>query len=400
MDMTKEQLSGTDLKMLERQKTALKKKLTVETSNVDPPLLLKPSNSEPFQKNILTLGQKALQENKVAVITVAGGQASRLGFKGPKGAFPLGEKSGISLFQFMAEQVLEIRKKYSCRLPWIIQTGPDNHIETVNFFSNRNWFGMASDSIHFVCQGTLPALYPDGQLVLNGPNTIFRNPDGHGGVYRAIKDANMLQRLEEDGVEILYYCQVDNPLVFIADPIFIGHHLSNDAEMSVKVVEKTDPAEKVGLVVVQKDSIRCVEYSDIDESLQRKRSEDGGLLFRAGNIAIHAYSLSFFKEMAEAELPLHLACKKNKVFNAAKNHFEEAEIIKFETFVFDALPLASKAIVQLADRDLEFSPVKNRDGNDSIKTAREAIRSRATLLQEGMISEEPYKTFVRLSSSR
>ena len=170
--------------------------------------------------------------------------------------------------------------------------------------------------------------------------------------------------------------------------------------MSVKVVEKRDPSEKVGLVVEQNGSIQCVEYSDIDESLQKKRAEDGSLFLRAGNIAIHAYNLDFFKKMAEAELPLHLAHKKSNVFNVKKHIFEETEVVKFETFVFDALPLASKAIVQLADRNLEFSPVKNREGNDSIKTSREAIRDRASLLERELLNKEPYQTFVRLSSSR
>ena len=400
MNKVEDAFSSIDIDMLERQKNALKNKSTVTPKDIKPPVLLCSSVSNPFQKDVLELGEKALRDNEVAVITVAGGQASRLGFQGPKGAYPLGEKSGISLFQFMAEQILEIRKKYSCHLPWVIQTGPDNHTETIAFFLNRNWFGLPSSSVHFVCQGTLPALYPDGQLVFSDVNTVFRNPDGHGGVYRALKNANTLNKLESQGIKFLYYCQVDNPLVFIADPIFIGHHLSNKAEMSVKVVEKRDPSEKVGLVVEQNGSIQCVEYSDIDESLQKKRAEDGSLFLRAGNIAIHAYNLDFFKKMAEAELPLHLAHKKSNVFNVKKHIFEETEVVKFETFVFDALPLASKAIVQLADRNLEFSPVKNREGNDSIKTSREAIRDRANLLERELLNKEPYQTFVRLSSSR
>ncbi|MDP7062847.1 MAG: UTP--glucose-1-phosphate uridylyltransferase [Planctomycetota bacterium] len=382
-----EDISSIDWDVYERQKKALRDGKETELGAIEAPQLIPPSaHPHEGREDALAAGEKALRQGQVAIITVAGGQASRLGFDGPKGAFPLGVISGASLFQMFAGQIQRLRQVYDCALPWIIQTGPGNHLETMAFFEKHSHFGLGSDSIDFVCQGTLPALAPNGELLLSAPHRLFRNPDGHGGVYRALKGSGTIPRLRTAGITTLFYCQVDNPLVWMADPIFIGHHLLAQARMSVKVVEKTDPAEKVGLVVIDGARNRCVEYSDISDDLQAERAEDGGLRFCAGNIAIHLFDLDFAEEMAEASLQLHLARKQVLALPAGGLVAEERDGIKFETFVFDALPLAEKSVVQLADRALEFAPVKNRSGVDSIQTSKEALalRSERWLKESGL----------------
>ncbi|MFK5956036.1 MAG: UTP--glucose-1-phosphate uridylyltransferase [Planctomycetota bacterium] len=311
------------------------------------------------------------------MLTVAGGQASRLGFEGPKGAFPLGALSGASLFQILAGQIRRLREVYRCKLAWVIQTGPGNHAETKSFFEKRNHFGLGASTIRFVCQGTLPALTPKGQLLLAAPDRLFRNPDGHGGVYRALKNSGAIGSLRAAGVSTLFYCQIDNPLAWIGDPVFLGYHLQQGARMSAKVVEKTEPAEKVGLVVADGERNTCVEYSDLPDEIQAERAADGGLKFRAGNIAIHIFELDFMEEMAEANLPLHLARKEIRCLSADGVTSELREGVKFETFVFDALPLARKSVIQLALREEEFAPVKNRSGVDSIQTSKQALSARS-----------------------
>jgi UDP-N-acetylglucosamine/UDP-N-acetylgalactosamine diphosphorylase len=228
-----------------------------------------------------------------------------------------------------------------------------------------------------VCQGTLPALDANGDFMLTAPDELFSNPDGHGGVYRAIKRSGAIDTLRDQGIDVLYYCQVDNPLVFMSDPTFIGHHLLANAQMSVKVVEKTEASEKVGLVVENNGKVQCIEYSDISAELQAQTTDDGGLLYRAGNIAVHVYDIDFFEEMAAAHLPLHLARKTIKALAPGESIASGVEGVKFETFVFDALPLADRVVVQLADRELEFAPVKNRNGSDSAATSRAALSVRA-----------------------
>jgi UDP-N-acetylglucosamine/UDP-N-acetylgalactosamine diphosphorylase len=373
-----DELSAIDFVVLDRQRAALGKDVVIDTSTISPPQLIETSStSSTVNSEALARGEKALADNRVAIITVAGGQASRLGFNGPKGAYPLGAISGTSLFQMLAEQVILLRDKYQCDLPWVIQTGPGNHDDTIAYFTARNWFGMSERSVHFVCQGTLPALNGQGEFMLTDPDKLFSNPDGHGGVYRAIKRSGMIDTLRDQGIDVLYYCQVDNPLVFMSDPTFIGHHLLADAQMSVKVVEKTEAGEKVGLVVENNGRVQCIEYSDISAELQAQTTDDGGLLYRAGNIAVHIYDINFFEEMAEAHLPLHLAHKTIKALAPGESMLSDVEGIKFETFVFDALPLADRVVVQLADREFEFAPVKNREGSDSAATSRAALSARA-----------------------
>ncbi|MGB0952224.1 MAG: UTP--glucose-1-phosphate uridylyltransferase [Planctomycetota bacterium] len=373
-------LARIDWETYDRQRKAILHPKETELPEIAPPNLVAPScEGSAENEQARAVGERALRDGKVAILTVAGGQASRLGFDGPKGAFPLGPVSGASLFQILAGQIRRLRQVYDCRLPWIIQTGPGNHEETQAFFAKRSYFGLGQQTIHFVCQGTLPALSPKGQLLLAAPDRLFRNPDGHGGVYRALKRAGTISGLRKQGVHTLFYCQVDNPLVWMGDPVFLGHHLQQKARMSVKVVEKTDPSEKVGLVVSDGERNLCVEYSDLSEEIQAQRAEDGGLLYRAGNIAIHAFELDFLEEMAEANLPLHLAQKEIRCLASDGVTTAMRDGVKFETFVFDALPLARHSVVQMAARELEFAPVKNRAGVDSILTSRQALDARARL---------------------
>ncbi|MHC4823481.1 MAG: UTP--glucose-1-phosphate uridylyltransferase [Planctomycetota bacterium] len=374
-----EDLSGIDWDIYDRQRKALLHPSDSCLPSIFPPELVPAScrTDAPGYREALEAGEWALRGNTIAILTVAGGQASRLGFDGPKGAYPIGQISGSSLFQILAGQIHRLRERYSCDLPWIIQTGPGNHQETITFFERRSFFGLGSGTVSFVCQGSLPALHPKGQLLLATPSRLFQNPDGHGGVYRALKRSGLINDLRGRGVHTLFYCQVDNPLAWLGDPVFLGHHLLQEARMSVKVVEKIEPSEKVGLVVSDGERNLCVEYSDLDEETQSQRAEDGGLTYRAGNIAIHAFELDFLEEMAEANLPLHLAKKQIRGLAPDGVGTTMLEGVKFETFVFDALPMARRSMVQYADRFQEFAPVKNRSGVDSIATSKTALSARA-----------------------
>ncbi len=347
------------------------------SGELSPPPLTEASTTESeLTRQAQQVGMAALSEGRVALCTVAGGQASRLGFEAPKGAFPLGPCSGASLFQMMAGQVARLRELSGADLQWIIQTGPGNHQDTQEFFAKRNCFGLGVDNIHFVCQGTLPALSPDGQFLLSSPGSLFRNPDGHGGFYAALAANGIFELLRARGVDTLFYCQVDNPLVRIGDPAFLGHHLSSNAQMSIKVVAKTEPNEKVGLVALVDGAPQCIEYSDISPELACLEESEGVLKFRAGNIAIHAFEINFAEACATNPLDLHLARKQVQALDGG-NEAVLRDGIKFETFVFDALPRANKVVVQMCERDEEFAPVKNRAGNDSIASSRHALNLRA-----------------------
>ncbi|MFQ5747850.1 MAG: UTP--glucose-1-phosphate uridylyltransferase [Planctomycetota bacterium] len=394
------ELEALDWKMLDRQRSRLGVPAGKPPEGLEPPPLAPPSTAGGLAvaSPALEAGWEALRAGRVAVVTVAGGQASRLGFQGPKGAFPLGPVTGASLFQILAGKVRRLGELAACPLPWILQTGPGNHSETQAFFERRNFFGLPIRDLRFVCQGTFPALSPQGGLLLASPGSLFRNPDGHGGCFRALYRSGTLDWLRERGVSQVYYCQVDNPLARVGDPAFLGRHVLAHADMSVKVVEKIDPGEKVGLVVRREGRTLCIEYSDLDPRLGALRDPDGGLRFRAGNIAIHVFDLDFLERMATGGgLPLHLARKKVLALGEGLEP-EIREGIKFEQFVFDALPQARTVVVQLCERAEEFAPVKNRHGIDSIDTSQGALRAQAARwaaglfpAQEGSSANEPWE---------
>jgi UDP-N-acetylglucosamine/UDP-N-acetylgalactosamine diphosphorylase len=371
-----------DWEQLDRQRAALATSAAtpVPVGGLEPPELLPPSSRLESLgiPEATARGWEELRQGRVAVVTLAGGQASRLGFDGPKGAYPLGTVSGASLFQILAGMIARLRARSGTVVPWILMTGLENDAATRTFFERRNHFGLGSSNVHFACQGMLPALTPEGELLLAAPDRLFRNPDGHGGLFRALARSGLLELLKRRGVRNLFTCQVDNPLVRMADPAFLGLHALRGARMSCKAVVKTDPAEKVGVLALRDGKLECIEYSDLPVELQNQRAADGGLRLRAGNLAMHALDLEFAAEMAAQALPLHRARKEVTALGA--DLVPQRRIaVKFETFLFDALPCAGpgKTLVQEALREEEFAPLKNRTGADSADAVRHALDARA-----------------------
>ncbi len=375
------ELAALDWSQIDRQREALAQPPPeFSAAGWTAPELLPPSSRVDLAevRAAAACGWEELRQGHVGVVTVAGGQASRLGFDGPKGAYPLGAISGASLFQILGGMIARLRERSGAAIPWILMTGPDNDAATREFFARRNHFGLAPGSVRFACQGMLPALTPAGELLLAAPDRLFRNPDGHGGLFRALARAGQLERLHREGVRTLFTCQVDNALVRMADPAFLGFHQLHAARMSCKAVVKSDPAEKVGVLALRDGLLACVEYSDLPRSLQEERAPDGGLRLRAGNLAMHAIDLEFAQEIAAGDLPLHRAHKEVTALGPDLALTRRAAI-KFECFIFDALPRAGagRALVQEAERAEEFAPLKNREGADSPSSARDALDARA-----------------------
>jgi len=316
-------------------------------------------------------GAELLGKGQVGYVLVAGGQASRLGYDGPKGAFPVGPVSGDPLFAFHARRLAAASARHGCRTPWAIMTSPANDATTKAFFAEHEHFGLDPSDVHFFQQEMLPALDDDGRILMSARDRIFLAPNGHGGVLWGLARSGLLAKLRDAGVTQLSYFQVDNPLARPADPLFLGLHAAAGAGMSSKVVKKRDAGEKVGVLGKVDGRMGCIEYSDLPEDQREQRDADGELTFRAGNIAVHAIRREFVEELTKdkLELPWHLARKKMKVVDDAGEPVE-AFGTKFETFVFDALGRSTKSVTLEVDRAIEFSPVKNAEGEDSPATCR------------------------------
>lgn len=320
------------------------------------------------------VGEEALRAGRVAAFTVAGGQGTRLGYDGPKGTFPVTPVKQKTLFQVFAEKILAAGRRFGKPLHWFIMTSHANHAATEQFFQRNNHFGLAPEHVHFFRQGRMPAINFEGKILLEAKDAIALSPDGHGGSLRALHRSGALDLMQREGVDTLSYFQVDNPLVRCIDAEFIGFHLLAKSEMSSKMVPKAYPEEKVGLFCVRDGKLMVAEYSDVPMDVQREKNADGSLRFGAGSIAIHVIDREFARRMAaggeDVQLPFHRADKKIPTIDPAGAQVKPTAPngVKFELFVFDALPFARNSIVIETDRENDFSPVKNAEGLDSPKT--------------------------------
>jgi UDP-N-acetylglucosamine/UDP-N-acetylgalactosamine diphosphorylase len=327
-------------------------------------------------------GEEALRRGQAAVVLVAGGQGSRLGFEHPKGLFPIAPLTGRSLFQIHAEKVLALGRRYGKTPPFLVMTSDATHDETVDFFGKNRLFGLPADGVAFFRQGTMPALdMQTGRLLMEAPHRLFSSPNGHGGTLTALADCGLLDRLARRGVTQVFYFQVDNPLVKVADPAFLGHHLAADAEVSSKVIPKAGPADKLGIFVLVDGRCMIIEYSDLPAELARRTDEQGRLWLWAGSPAIHLFSVDFLRRITrgEARLPFHVARKKVPHVDEQGRPVqpEKENALKFEMFIFDALPMAERWTVVETPRDDEFAPVKNATGVDSPQTAKQLMSDQA-----------------------
>jgi UDP-N-acetylglucosamine/UDP-N-acetylgalactosamine diphosphorylase len=341
-------------------------------------------------------GEALLTAGRVAALVVAGGQATRLGFDGPKGAFPIGPVTHRSLFEIQAQKIRNLRHRTRRPLPWCVMTSPATDAATRDFFRASDFFGIPERDVLFFRQGVVPSMDFDGRLILEAPDRIFENPDGHGGCLTALLDSGVLDELDRRGVDTIFYYQVDNPLVRICDPVYLGFHDTASAEVSCKVVRKTDPEEKVGIVVRVDGRVGVVEYTELDHAARHQRDADDQLVYWAGNIAIHVFGAAFVRRVAanaEELLPFHASDKKIPHIDAAGRSVapDQPNGQKLERFVFDALGAAERVCVVEAERTAEFSPVKNALGADSPDSARRDLNAsyRNWLAASGITVPEP-----------
>ena len=315
-------------------------------------------------------GREELAAGRVGFVLVAGGQASRLGYDGPKGAFAIGPVSGRSLFEIHARRLRAVAERFGVAAPWYVMTSPANDAATREFFERHTRFGLPREDVFFFSQAMMPAVDAEGRVLLAGPGRLFLAPNGHGGSLAALRTSGALDDARRRGLTQLSYFQVDNPLALPADELFLGLHAQAGAGMSSKVVEKRSAGEKVGVIGRIDGRMGCIEYSDLPESLREARDARGKLVFGAGNIALHALALEFVADLTEGELklPWHLARKAMRVWSEGAER--EVQGVKFETFVFDALARSTASVTLEVERAREFSPVKNREGEDSPESTR------------------------------
>ncbi len=341
------------------------------------------------------VGEKLIKEGKVAAFTVAGGQGSRLGWDAPKGTFPATPIRKLPLFACFAEYIHNIQNRFGVTIPWYVMTSPLNHNDTVAFFDEHKCFGLDCKDIMFFPQAMFPALDMNtGKVLMAGKDAIALSPNGHGGSLKALYTSGALSDMHQRGITQLSYTQVDNPNVRMIDPLFLGLHELDKAEMSSKMLPKAYPKEKMGVICIVNGKTSVIEYTNLPDELAEERDDAGELVYKCGNTATHAIRIDFIEKLNTRPtetgsggfaLPWNRAEKK-----VACIDMESAEpiepstpnAIKLETFVFDALPLASASIVYETDRIDEFAPIKNADTPAGEEPAKDSAESSKRLQTE------------------
>ena len=312
-------------------------------------------------------GAEALAAGKVGVLLVAGGQGSRLGFHHPKGMFSIGPVSGASLLQVLFEKTLAAARRFDAPVPLYMMTSPVTHDEQVAFFDEHARFGLPEGDVILFRQGTMPAVDAGtGKLLLAEKGSLFLSPDGHGGTVAALAASGAIEDMRRRGIEHLFYLQVDNPLTPIGDAEFIGYHLVAGSDFTSMAVAKQTPHDRLGNFAMIDGRFNMIEYSDLPEDVADRRDESGSLVFWAGSVAIHVFSVEFLASMQTRKdaLPFHIARKKVPYVNDAGELVQPAKpnALKFERFIFDLLPHANNPVVVEYAEDEVFAPVKNAPG--------------------------------------
>ena len=298
-------------------------------------------------------GHEALARGEVAVLLVAGGQGSRLGFDKPKGMFPIGPVSDKTLFQIHAEKVLALGRRYGKPVPFLVMTSPATHADTESVLrASNDYFGLPPRERRLLPAGDDAGPRPGDRPAAAGstgravpqPERPRRHADGPGRIGPARRD------LQARGVRHVFYFQVDNPLVKVADPAFLGRHIAARSEASSKVVAKAIPKEKLGVLALIDGRCGIIEYSDLPDELahetrRRRPAACTGPATRRSTCS----PCDFLRRVTQGatRLPFHVARKKVPHLDAAGQPVSPTteNALKFELFVFDALPLAERWLV-------------------------------------------------------
>ena len=328
--------------------------------------------SDEENNEILKIGEDIIANNQYAVVTMAGGQGTRLGHKGPKGTFILNVKpEPKSLFQIIAENLIKANNKYGIILNWYIMTSTENNDETVKYFENNNYFGYNSENVKFFKQGNLPLLSEDGKLVINSEYRIKYAASGNGTIYQAMLNDGVIDDMKSKGIKWVFIGSVDNALLNMVDPMLLGLTKKRGTEIASKTIVKNSPYEKVGVFCKKNGKPGVIEYSEIPETLIEEVDENGELMYGESHIMCNLYTLDAIEKIANVELPYHSAHKKVDFMQEDGNMFyaKEANGYKYEAFIFDGFELFDDITLYRGKREEDFAPVKNAEGVDSPETA-------------------------------
>ena len=320
------------------------------------------------------LGEEAIKNNEYAVVTMAGGQGTRLGHTGPKGTFKLDVYGkGKYLFEILADNLKEANKKYNVSIPWYIMTSKENNQETVDFLEKNNYFGYNKDDVTIFTQSQLPLVDVNGKLLINKDMKIKEASDGNGGTYTSLRASGSLADMKEKGIKWIFIGGVDNVLLKMVDVTLLGMAIDKQVQIASKSVAKANPKEKVGVFCKMNGHPKVIEYAELPEKMAEEVDDDGELKYGESHIMCNLYTIDAIEKISKESLMYHSAFKKNSYIdeNGKEVIPQEPNSYKFESFIFDAFEFFDDIAILRGKREDDFAPVKNKEGVDSPKTAKE-----------------------------
>lgn len=361
---------------------AKKKKQAEARGRIEPLGALELSEIKKKKAEYTETGLKAIREGKIGAVLLAGGQGTRLGFNGPKGTANIGITRELYIFECLIRNLMDVVREAGCWIHLFIMTSEKNSKETAVFFEEHAYFGYDKDYIHFFTQEMAPAISYDGRLLLETKGKLALSPNGNGGWFSSMEKAGFLPFLHKAGIEWLNIFAVDNVLQRIADPCFIGATAASGCACGAKVVRKASPLERVGVLCLEDKRPSIVEYYEMTEDMIHLKDEEGNLLYNFGVILNYLFRVDKLEEILHTALPLHMVEKKIPCLDAEGNVFQPAEPngYKFETLVLDMVRLMESCLPFEVERNHEFAPIKNKEGVDSIDTARALLKENGVAL--------------------
>lgn len=320
----------------------------------------------------MKIGEEEIKKGKLAVVTMAGGQGTRLGHNGPKGTYILNIKpEPKSLFEILCDNLKDAKNKYDVIIPWYIMTSRENNSQTVEFFEENNYFNYPKDAIKFFVQGELPMINTNGKVLLTEEGIIKEAADGHGGIFEAMFKNNVVEDMKKRNIEWIFIGPIDNPLAKMVDEVLIGLAKENGVLEAGKSLVKANPKEKVGVFCKKNGKPSVIEYTEITDEMANETDEKNNLVYGESHINCNMFNIKGLEIIGNQKLPYHSAFKKATYLDEQGNIIkpEEPNSYKFESFIFDAFNKLDEMLIFRVKREEEFAPVKGKTGVDSVETA-------------------------------
>jgi len=370
-----EQINNIDFHQIMELYENTKKEIEIKENKIESVAYLdKEKLTKSDKERFDELGERAIVSGQYAVVTMAGGQGTRLGHTGPKGTFKLDVYGkGKYLFEILAENLKEANKKFNTIIPWYIMTSKENNKQTVEFLKSNNYFGYDKSFVTIFIQSELPLVNEQGKLLIGKDFKIKEASDGNGGTYASLRTSGCLSDMEKRGIKWIFIGSVDNALLKMVDVTLLGMAIDKKVQIASKSVVKANPHERVGVFCKMNGHPKVIEYTELPENMAEQRDNNGELKYGESHIMCNLYTIEAVEKISNEILMYHCAHKKNAYIDEDGNEVipTEPNSYKFESFIFDAFEFFDDIAILRGKREDDFAPVKNKDGVDSPKTAKD-----------------------------